>query len=174
MYPTDVREFTTQRLVAQIAQALRNETVLELGPLFDELNLKPTTTGSYHAAAAAVHVLLAHEAGQGVAGDSPSPRHLVAAPNGAGGGAGPKGGAGAPDPRGARRQLKRRSPARRAKPVKSSSTRTSKPRKARVPLKCEVCGRPFLTQGRLTNHLRDQHGGEWAPAQPTATAESAA
>jgi len=172
MYPTDVREFTTQRLVAQIAQALRNETVLELGQLYDELNFKPSTTASYHAAAAAVHVLLAHEAGSSaqaeqalsLSGAARRPQ-LAPAPNGSG--AGPKGGAGAP---GHARQLKSDQPIGRLKKrraTKSSSTRTSKPRTARELLRCSICDKPFMTAGRLRNHMRDQHGD--APAQPSSS-----
>lgn len=169
MYPQDIKEFTASRLVAHIAKALNTGAPLELRPLYEELELHPSGIAAYHAAAAAVHVLLAHTAGQAMAED-PLQRPSQLESGGAGGGAGPKALAGAA-PAHARRLLKRRA---KAKPAKSSSTRTSKPRKERVTLKCEVCGRPFLTQGRLTNHLRDQHGSEWAPAPSSATAESAA
>lgn len=71
MYPTDLREMAAARLVACVAETLHGESgTAELGALYDQLDLQPTTTASYHAAAAAVHVLLAHEAGTQVADDA--------------------------------------------------------------------------------------------------------
>src|SRR5260370_30232111 len=77
MYPQDVKEFTASRLVAAIAKALATGAPLDLKPLYDELELRPSTLAAWHAAAAAVHTLLASEASPPI-----SQQPEIAAPNG--------------------------------------------------------------------------------------------
>lgn len=79
--------------------------------------------------------------------------------------------AGAPVSKGKRQQpqlhraTKKRSAAKRAK--KSSLTPKSKRQTGREPLKCPECDKPFMTAGRLRNHMRDQHG--IASVQPSSS-----
>lgn len=163
MYPTDVKEFTASRLVAAIAQALATGAALELRPLYEELDLAPTTIASYHAAAAAVHVLLAEHAGRSLAA---APRPQLAAPRAVANGQPAKKANGARAP-----QRLVRSGGSRKRRAKSNSTRANKSAGKRAMLQCPVCKQPFMTQGRLTNHLRDRHnGGDSALPQSTSSA----
>jgi len=94
-----------------------------------------------------------------------------------GGGVGPKDHAGALEH--ARRPYQRRATKHTSRKPKSSRTpkpnsgRASKSQKTAAPLKCSTCDKPFITAGRLRNHMRDQHGVVSAPVPSTATAASA-
>lgn len=61
MYPTDAKELAAARLVATIAGALASGAPVDLRPLYDQLELQPSTVAAWHAATAAVRLLLDHQ-----------------------------------------------------------------------------------------------------------------
>lgn len=136
MYPTDVKEFAASRLVASLAKALHSGETLDLKAIYDELELQPTTLASYHAAAAAVHVLLAHDLGAthddvgherpafALAGNGHSKKALAAVAPG------------------------RPSPS-------TTSKKTAHP--------CPTCGKKLTSPGMLARHMRQKHSTTTAP-----------
>lgn len=152
----DRRTIAVSKLVEAVAGLLSYQGLMDLTTLFDGADLQPTTNAAHHAAAAAVHVLLAHDAGTMVASDE---AEQVAASNGHAKKA----------PGAASHQSRRLNPPVAAKPAR---------------LKCPQCPKTFSSAGRLERHKAKDHSGqssETPPASqppadqpgPTATAPTA-
>lgn len=142
----DHRTVTISNLIEEIAALLAYQGLPRITTAYDAVDLQPTTTATHHAAAAAVHVLLAHDAGTTLASatlDEIEATRLKAATNGK-----PKNAAGAGD-----HQSRRQSQNRPSK--KSSSTKTTK--KSPSKSKCEICGRPFTSATYLQRHIEKAH-----------------
>ena len=146
MLPLDPKTRALNALIEHVADYLQSNSITRL---LEAANLQPTTDAAYLAANAAVSVLYAHDLGQSVTmleksmGTVPAPKELAAPPP-------------------VSRTASVSSPANGGKPKsRRSLTGASMAHRQtahRPAFKCPNCKRPFTSEKRLSNHVRDTHG----------------